>query len=386
VSGPRAAEAAVTRRRRRRRGALAGVSAGLALVVAALLAGPSPDGPALDPRSVQPDGLRGLVEVAESMGVQVDISSDVPDDTSVHVFVPQDRLGEQEREALRDWARRGGRLVVSDPSSALHDLEAAGQPVSDMVGPSARTPDCPVDALSAVGSVSHGGWVGFDAGDDDVGCFEGAEGPWLVERAEGEGTLVVLGSPAPLVNRSLDRDDNAVLAAALLFPAADGRLQVLPPDGAGARGEREGTEPDGPVAVADLVPPRVVSAVAVAVLAVGLALLAVGRRLGRPVEERLPPTVPSAELARSVGDLLQRSGRRNFAAARLRGEARREVGRVLGVPLEPEPLAHEAHRRLGIDLGSARRALVDLDLSSDDDLVAVASAVVEVRDRLGRAT
>ena len=356
-------------RRRRRGRALAAALAVTALVAGALLAGPPTDGQPLDPRSTAPDGLRGLVEVAGSMGAQVDISADLPSDTSVHLFIAQDGLDDDTRDEVTAWVRQGGVLVVSDPASPLHGLEPVGQPVSDLVGPRARTPDCGLPALASVGEVSHAGWVGFEAGDDDVACFAGTENPWLVARPTGEGTLIALGSPAPLLNRSLDRDDNAVLAAALLFPGADARLQILPP----------GEAPPADVAIEELLPDRLPAALAVAALAVLLALLAIGRRTGRPVEERLPPTVPSAELARSVGDLFQRAGRREGAAARLRGQARDDVGRVLGSRLGPEDLARQIHHRLGTDPDVARRALVDLPVADDDELVGVAEAVEQVR-------
>lgn len=367
---------------RRRRGRfLAGGLAALALLAGALLAGaPAGDTEPLDPRSTAPDGLRGLIDLAEAMKGEVDIAMDVPSDISVRVLLVRDHLGDETREELRDWVRRGGQLVVSDPDSPLHDLDAVAQPLSDLVGPSRRAPDCALAALGRVDVVSHGGWIGFEgAADDDVGCFAaGDDAPWLVARAEGEGTLVALGSPAPLLNRSLDRDDNAVLAAALLFPEEGSELRVMPPSVAAAGAAAQ----DRDVAVEDLLPPGFAHASVLVLVAILLALLAVGRRLGQPVGERLPPTVPSAELARSVGDLLQRAGRREGAADRLRGEARLAVRGAFGADLDQETLARQAHERLGIDLAVARTALVDLEVTSDDDLVAVATAVSTVHDHL----
>ena len=352
------------------------VLAVLAIVVATLLTGPPDSGLALDPRSAGPDGLRGLVEVAEALGTQVDISSSTPSDEVTHLLVVHDLLSPQQREQIQAWTRAGGQLVVTDPDSPLHDLDVVGQPIADMVGPSGRVPDCPLDALAVVDQVRHAGWTGFEVPGDGVGCFAGGEAAWLVAQTTGEGGRVALGSPASLLNRSLDRDDNAVLAATLLFPAPEARLQVMPPD----------TGPAQEVGISDLLPPRIWTALAVGLLAVVVALLALGRRLGPTVEELLPPTVPSAELARSVGDLLQRARSRDGAAARLREQARTEAGRVLGGGLEPEQLARQAHQRLEVDLDTARRALADAPVEHDDDLVAVAAAVAEVRRHLVTAS
>lgn len=364
------------RRRVRRRRTLAAVGA-LTLLLAGIVIGGAPEqGRPLDPRSTAPNGLQGLVDLAEAMGAQVDISSEIPNDMSTTVLVARDGLGEERRQGLRSWARDGGGLVVTDRASPLHDLEPAGAPVTDMIGPSSRAPGCDVPALNEVATVRHASWAGFEEPDDARACFSGEGQAWLVARGHGRGSLVALGSPAPLINDALDDADNAVLAAALLFPESGARLQIVPPD-AGPPAERS---------VDDLVPPRVWGALGLGLGAAVLALLALGRRLGRPIEERLPPTVPGAELVRSLGGLLQRGGRRDSAARRLRAGARAELARALGLGAAPaEVLADEARRRLDLSAETAHRALVDGPVEDDDALVAVGEATARLRDRLRRA-
>lgn len=370
--------------RRRRRAVLVTVLAVAVLVAATLLAGPpAADHGPLDPRSTGPEGLRGLVDLAEQSGKQVDTEVKLSVDRSTNLLVVRDHLGTEGRERVRHWVERGGRLVVADPTSPLHDLEVGGQPVTDLFGPSRRTPDCPLTGLAEVGEVGHAAWRAYRVPDDATGCFPGAAGEaWLVARAVGDGEVVALGSPGPLLNRSLGRDDNAVLAAALLFPDERGAVRILPPDPA-ALAQGLG-DPAGPRhAVAEMLPRTLAGAAVLLAVATLLLVLAVGRRLGRPVDERLPPTLPSAELARSVGQLLQRAGSRRGAAGRLRTDVRAEVARVLGAdPAAHEQLAHRATARLHLAPDVARLALLDLPVEDDDALVEVARATAEVRERL----
>lgn len=369
----------------RRRAVLAALVAVTALVAATVLAGPpGTSGAPLDPRSTEPDGLRGVLDLADAMGQDVDIATELPSDTAMHLLVVRDQLGPDGRDRIGRWVEAGGHLVVADPGSPLHDLDAGAAPVTDLVGPSGRQPDCDLGVLADVGTVHHGGWTPYEVPDDGVGCFAGDDGAWLVARSVGDGTVVALGSPAPLLNQSLDRADNAVLAAALLFPSDGDALRVLPPDRQAQAAAAGQTTPDaGSDPVADLLPQALPGALVLAALAVVLLVLALGRRLGRPVEERLPATVPSAELARSVGELLQRAGSRQGAAARLRSGARAEVARALGLAAgDPGLMVAQARTRLRLPTEVAELALLDHPVGDDEQLVAVARATATVHDQL----
>jgi hypothetical protein len=346
------------------------------LVVAGIVTGPPASEAPLDPRSAEPDGLRGVVDLLEGVGVDVEVSLEVPADPDTVAFVPVDVLGEERRDALLAWVREGGTLVVADPGSRLHGLEAGGPSLAGLLGATAREPACDLAALDPVDQVVDVGWPVLEVPDDGVGCFgdDLRDAAWLVARPEGEGTVVAAASATPFTNAHLDRADNAVLAAALLGPAPDDRLVVVPRPPVG----------EGDVALLDLVPDRFWRGAAVALLALLLLVLWRGRRLGRPVAETLPPVVASAELTRSVADLLQRAGSRDGAARQLRRDARRLAAHRLGLPndLDAGAVAERVQQRAGLDGTTATTALVDAPVDGDDDLVAVARAVHTLRRAL----
>ena len=336
------------------------------LAVAGLVARDADVADAYDPASAQPDGLLGLVRLLEASQISIDVSLEPPSDMSTTAFLPVDRLGTH-RAAWEAWVERGGRLIVADPGSTLHGLEVIGRGLVDSIGPTSRTPACP--GLAAVGAVTHAGWVGYGVPEPPAAtCFPlDDEVAWLVARQVGEGEVVALGSPEPFVNAGLDRDDNAVLAAALLAPAPGDRLVIVP------RGEVG----EGGTALFELVAPRVWHGLGLLGLAAALGAVAAGRRLGPPVAERLPPVLPASELAHSLGGLFQRSGRPADAATTLRRQARRAVAEatVGGGDPAPEDLAAWAVARLGVEPDVAAAALLDRPVADDAALLEVHAAV-----------
>jgi hypothetical protein len=350
------------------------------LVLAAVIAGPPATDEPLDPDSVAPEGLRGVRDLLQTVGVQTDVSLDLPVDMSTILFVPVDRLGERRHEAIAAWVRDGGTLVVADPSSRLHGLGSSPPGFEGAFGATPRTPACPLEALAEVDEVVHADWSGLTVPDGATGCFPiDDEAAWLVARPEGAGTIVALGSAAPFTNRNLDRADNAVLAASLLGAAPGDQVVFVPRPPLG----------EGDATLLDLVAPRVWRGLGVLLVASLLGVLWRSRRLGPPVPERLPPVVPAAELARSVAGLLQRAHSREGAAAQLRVHTRREVGARLGAPgsASGEELAQLAVARTEVPPDVARTALVDGPVPDDGELVEVARAAGTLRRALaGRAT
>ena len=357
----------------------------LVLIVGALLLAPDETWRPLDPDSPAPDGLLGVVELLGSVDVDVDVSTDLPSNTSTNVFIPVDALDDDARDGWEDWARSGGTLIVADPMSPLHGLDPAEAPLDLAFGTSELPPSC--DLLEDVEVVRHGAWDGLIAPADATTCFpfgadegdaaaepdaaDGDAAAWLVARSLGDGALIALGSPGPFTNAALDDADNAVFAASLLAPQPGDRLQVVPRPEVGA--------PDQ--GLVDLISGRVWLAFALSAIAVLLAALWRGRRLGPPVAERLPPVVPSAELARSVAGLLQRAGDREAAARRLRAGLRRDVARTLGAggQVEPTVLVEQLVARTSVARSDAERAVLDLPVDDERALVAVADAARRVR-------
>ncbi len=379
---PAAAPRSTTRRSRTVQ-LLLGATGLAALVLSVFLLGPPVDGLPLDPDSVAPDGLRGVVEVLEELGVEVTVDLAPPAGAdpaaadpaaAPRAFLPVDRLDAATRAAWGEWIDGGGELIVADPASPLHDLLPAGS--DQLFGRSARSPDC--ELLADVGEVLHSAWEGIEVPDDATACFPvGEDAAWLVRAAQGEGAVVVLGSAAPFTNGLLDQRDNAVLAAALLGPAPGSRLVVVP------RPDEAPTGDDGLLA---LVPDGVWQLLALLVLALVLAVVWQGRRDGVVVTESLPPVLPSAELARSLAGLLQRKGDRADAAERLRRGNRRTVARILGLAPDTEPatLLHEVRRRSAVAQQDAEVALLPGGVDDDASLVAVAAASRRLRADLAR--
>ncbi|MTV26831.1 DUF4350 domain-containing protein [Nitriliruptoraceae bacterium ZYF776] len=364
---------------------VAGVVVAL-LAVATLRPGP----PSVEPYALDntgPQGLAVLAQVLDEVGVDVSHSSAAPVDADTRALVTRDLLRGDTRDDLLAWVEAGGILVVTDPTSPLHGLGPSPSPF----GSGVDGVDCELDALREVRTLDDGRWWGIDDLDGDASadldgpdapspapgtvvarCLplgDGTDGLVVVER--GAGSVVAMGSADPFTNARIAGADHVVLATALLGAGPGDRLHVVEPPPPGG----------GDATVLDLVPDRVVLAFWLVVAAAGLVALRAGRRLGPPVPERLPPVLPSAELARSVGSLLQRGRARPGAAARLRADARLVAARSLGLPptIPPPELVAAATRRLDLPEATSRLALLDDPVADDDALLAVANATATLR-------
>ncbi|MFO7777163.1 MAG: DUF4350 domain-containing protein [Nitriliruptoraceae bacterium] len=334
------------------------------LVLSVFVLGPPTTGLPLDPTSVAADGVRGVVELLEDLEVDVTIDTEPPRTVGARAWLPVDALDTDSRAAWAAWVEEGGDLVVSDPTSELHDLARLGS--DQLVGRGDRLADC--ERFADLGAVRQGDWQGLEVPAGARGCFPVGQGTgaWLVELDRGAGRLTVLGSTEPFTNALLDAADNAVLAAALLGPAPGERLVVVP----------RPAEPAETGGLLALIPTGVWQLLALLVLALLLAVVWQGRRDGVVVAESLPPVLPSAELARSLAGLLQRAGDRTDAAERLRRGHRRRAARTLGLSpeLDPPTLAHEVARRTAVSRDDAELALLPGAVPDDAALVAVAAA------------
>ena len=355
------------------RRALPVVLAAVILLGVVLLLGPTSTGLPLAPDAAGDAGLLGLVRTLEDLDVEVTVSTRPPDSTTARAFLPLDALPERRRDAWRDWIDAGGTLVLADPSSRLHDRDVVAPAFGDLLAAVAQPPGC--DLVPAeVRTVRHDGWTGY-APQGAPTCFDlDDDASWFVEVTQGQGRLLLLGSAAPFTNRWLAEADNAVLASALLGPEPGAELTFVPrPD------------PDeADLSLLDLVPSRVWRLLALLALGVLVGVVASGRRLGHPVEELLPPVVPSATLATSVADLTRRAGDRQGAANRLRDRARREVARTVGAPAaaDPEQLVARLTATLHLAPEAVRHALVDGPVTDDETLLDVARSVAQVLDAL----
>ncbi len=330
----------------------------------------------LDPASTAGDGTRALADLLRADGVTVRTSIAVPAPGSpVTVLVLDDRLARVQRADLLAWVDRGGSLVVTDPGSALHP----GADVDGGAGPAfGRWPrgTCAIDRLAAIDGLDElelEDDLAYPLGPEDRGCFGDGRRAFVLERAQGQGRVTALGGPSPFLNRNLDRAGNAGLALALLRRDDRREVVVLQSDLLG-----------GDKTLAQLVPTRVWMALA----QLGVAFLALGwwrsRRLGAPVLEDDPVTLPGSGLVVAAGALAARSGHAAHNAARLRDDARRHLAHQLGVA-ESTPLADLdalACARLGMPSGTVG-ALLDGPLPTDDDgLVAYAIRLDRLRQEV----
>lgn len=359
------------------RGSVISVAIGAAVLLAAVAGGrPGRDGPPLDPHSDGPLGTSALVTLLDELGADVDLAVGLPDDQDDVALLLQDRLDEEQTAELEDWVAGGGTLVVTDPGSPLTPPLAEPElvPGTDPVEPGR----CSIDALADIGEVDGGAAVRYDTSEGDATCFDDADrGAYVVAYELGEGDVVAIGGAAFVTNDLLDEADNAVLAATLLVPEGSGHVRFVEPPVPAGGGEKTLT---------DLVPPGVKRALAQ--LGVAFVLFALWRaiRLGQPVPEGQPVEVAGSELVSAIGRLLSRSRGAGEAAETVRSALRRRLRARLGAPVElpADALAELAAARTGVDLATARAALGEGPVRTDDELVAVARAVARINQEVPR--
>jgi hypothetical protein len=230
---------------------------------------------------------------------------------------------------------------------------------------------CDISDLDGVEELSLGGGVTFVEPEGARTCFGDTESAYVVEARLDGGRVRSVGGPYPFTNEGLDEADNAVLVGGLVVPGHEGaRVAFL--DEA-VLGEGEDT-------LLDLVPDRVILALA----QLGIAFLAYvwfrARRVGRPVSEPQPTTLAGSELVAAVGHLLQQERSPGRAGERLRQELRQTLARRLGMPADAtvEDLVGAA-QRAGADPDRLRAVLADDPVTDDEALTALVRDIDETR-------
>ena len=348
-------------------------------VLAVLVAGPRPrnDVP-LDPDSTGPDGLRALVLLLEDQGGRVGVVEAAPAASATTALVAEDDMSDRQRDAVLEWTRQGGTLLVADPRSPLAGVAGFRQWHGGRL-PRGANCDLPVFAETRVIDSPAGAL--FNQGDGDaagrVDCFTSEGRPLVVARPEGRGTVIVLGSPAPLVNGFLTKADNSVLAVSVLAPRPGTNVAIVKRAPVGG----------GRTSVRDLISPRLKLAFLQLLIAFVVLCLWRARRLGRPVLEPQPVQLAGSELVAAVGNLLQQARRRGQAAALLQDDVRRTLAARLALaPDTPADLVAEvAARRTGIDKARILDALTAPEPDSEAALVALAQSTEAVRQEVVHA-
>jgi hypothetical protein len=311
------------------------VAAALAVVAIAiammLLLRARPTTQPFDPRSGAADGTRGLVVLLERYGADVQITRAVPASGSDRrVLVIQDRLTDLQRASLRQFAERGGTVVVADPRSPLAapsgitTIDARGA----ALGPqrelqiNVELGTCDIAALAHLRGVRVINGIQRKVQPGDRSCFGDGQEAFAVARQQGTGLIVALGDNAVFTNAYLRLGDNAGVATALLAPAKGSKVTIVLGDVAPKTAADIGT---GTRSLGDLVRPGVW--MALLQLAIAFVLLAIARavRPGRPVREPEQVPVAGSELVTATGRLMQRAHHEQRAAWLLRGDLYRDL-------------------------------------------------------------
>lgn len=392
-----------------RRGAVVlGVVLLVAVVVGVVLTGRVESVPPFDIDSARPNGMEAVRLLLDERGVRVErapaadlVAGTVasgPGDAVV-AMVPSVATAD-ELAALERLAEGGTTVVLGEPlpdegAGAADELvfspldEAAfltDRTLADTPALPADPGECDVAELADLGDLD----VAFAAPmalDGDRRCWADPGGTYLTERAVGAGRVVTLASPFLWVNARLqpDKEDGGAPlangpAAIRLLGDADTVTFIDPvpsPDAV-----RTGSQD-----VWSLLPLPVQLALAQLLGALVIFLWWRSRRLGRPVEERLPVEIAGSELVVAVGDLLRRRGNAERAAATVRGETRRVLAERLGTGPEPTPaaLVSLVAARTGREPADVAAALYDdpsRPITSPDALVGLVRTLDTIRQEV----
>jgi len=359
----------------RSRGALAWLALGAALLLVAVAGGGGRDGGGtpLDPAGTGPEGARALVLLLESFGATVTPTAQLDlAGTDVALMlsdvVPADRTAEVEA-----WVRAGGRLVVADPFSSFTPPTTSSAGFFTSLPPTIGRDTCDLDALTGVDRVATGG-VGarYEVPDGSRSCFGDGREAYVVATPLGEGTVVALGGPTPLLNERLDDADDAGLATALLAPRPGTRVAFLQPGAGAPAGERDlfsVLSTGARLGLWQLFAAFVVYAAFRA------------RRLGRPVPEPQPVQIPASELVGAVGNLLQQTGEPERAARLLRADLHRRLADRLGLAPDAPPavVADATAARSPVPRDAVLAVLTGPPVTTDVGLIELARSIDVVR-------
>jgi hypothetical protein len=329
---------------------LVGVLVVLGAALPVLLAGPAAPGNYLDPRDTSLQGGAALAAVLRERGVdvtRVESAQQALTPAGVGTRVLVSRPGTLSRaQAERLVSSEAPLLVIGTANlrSFLPGARVRGGTFSRTLPPS-----CSLPAAVRAGSAYLGGAT-VDPGEGRIGCYPADGRPTLVSG----GGVTVVTTGAFMTNRLLDEDGNAALAMNLA--GADPRLAWLVAADAGGAAASAPAAGQGLVA---LMPPRVWWATGMLALAVLLAALWRGRRLGPVVVETIPVVVRAAETVEGRGRLYRARRAREQAARALRSAtAERIAGRTgLTGTATPAQVVATAAARIGQDAQQVERLL-----------------------------
>jgi len=347
------------------------------LAVTLLVGAPSSShGRDLDPASTQSDGTKALVLLLQASGAHAVVTDHVPPSGTDVAVLLADTTSRSFTDQLESWVEAGGVLVVADHySSFAPPVESSPTPFGDAEIRVARG-SCDIPALTGLFDLfSPTGATRYRTPDGSSSCFADGSRAFVVDTPTGRGHVVAVGTPDVFTNVALDQGDNAGLAVALMAPIPGHRVDVL--YGMSSRGSPAASRGD----LGSLVPTGVKLGLVELVLAFGLYAWWRARRLGRPVIEQQPVQIAGSELVSAHGNLLQQTREPDRAARVLRRDLRRRLGDRLGVGphASPQVVAEVTASRTDLPRDQIERAVNDLPVRSEEELLALAHDIDAIR-------
>ncbi|WP_331272742.1 DUF4350 domain-containing protein [Motilibacter deserti] len=294
----------------------------------------------LDPRAASPEGSKAVATLLGREGVDVRLVRTL-DEAVASAAAGDTLLVAQPDLLVEEQARRMAEvpasLVLVEPGQGFLDVVAPSVLEAGQSFDSARDPACPFPTAERAGRAELPGRVYSvrpDSATAATGCYPDASAAGdavalvRLEPASGARSTTVLGSSRPLTNAGLDEEGNAALALGLLGEHERLVWYLPSPDD---------VPPGARRALRDLLPDGVEFGAVQIALAVVLAALWRGRRLGPVVPEPLPVVVPAAETVEGRARLYRRAHAADRAADALRTAAAGRLASGLGLPRRAAP-------------------------------------------------
>ena len=350
------------------------------LVVGAVVGAPTVDEHSLDPTSTAANGTKALVDLLDGSGAQVEVLDTTPDDSTDIAVLLADSTSTAMTDELQRWVEQGGTLVVADPRSSFTATPVSDTSVFGAVHDTLAPGDCSIAAMAGIDRVEPAGGVVYDVAPRASGCFTRDDGAFVVDVPTGDGHIVSVGGASTFTNQNLGTDDNAALAVALMAPREGTSVAVL-----------YGMSPDGTsraTGISHLISPGVRFAMLEVLVAFLIFAWWRGRRLGQPVLEPQLVQIGGSELVAAVGNLMQQTHDPDRAARLLRADLRRRLAERLGLPptSSAEVIAEVTSARSGVDRDVIARAVTDVPIRSEDELLDLARDIDRIRTEVLHGT
>lgn len=340
-----------------------GWSVGLLAAVAILAA--------LTPESAGPGHLVALHGFLTNLGVPVS-DADQPPSHGTYLL-PVDRRSNVQIESLLAWVEQGGRLIVTDPSSAIFDRLGVQAGRVGVFGDVTMPTDCVRADTLGVRAIEVSASDRLLTTTQGAGCFAQGNGSFVLFVTHGAGTVVLAGGPSFLTDQLLNQADNATFAADLIGPGP----VVIGPSGARVTSS-----------VWAAIPTPAKAVFWELVVAVTLFALARGRRLGTPIDEEPVSPIPSGELVDASARLYRRARAAAFCGNVLREWTAARLTRRTGVAPDADRarLAAAIARSSDVPVDRLEHALAGPDLTSDQQLVALGRELESIAEQIEGAT